>query len=307
MYMPKARGYRYIVAARDDLSRASEGRALRKANAKTLAKFFWEEILCRYGAVGQVVTDNGPEVRGAFENLTNRYRIPQIKISPYNSKANGVVERGHFIIREAIIKTCEGQVNKWPDKVRPAFFADKVTTSRVTGFTPFYLLHGMDPVLPFDLMESTFLVTGFTSQIPTDQLIALRIRQLEKREQDIHDAAQQLAEARFKSKEQFERRYAKRLRRKSYEGGEMVLVRNSEVEKELDRKSKPRYLGPYTIIRRTKGGSYVLREPDGTVMRRGVAPFRLLPYITRNSDHMRTLQDEDDDMSDQESDISDDE
>ncbi len=55
----------------------------------------------------------------------------------------------------------------------------------------------------------------------------------------------QLAEARFKSKEQFERRYTKRLRRKSYEGGEMVLVRNSEVEKELDRKSKPRYLGPY--------------------------------------------------------------
>ncbi|KAF8574764.1 hypothetical protein K439DRAFT_1371611, partial [Ramaria rubella] len=30
------------------------------------------------------------------------YGIPQIHISPYNSQANGVVERGHFIIREAV-------------------------------------------------------------------------------------------------------------------------------------------------------------------------------------------------------------
>ncbi len=46
MLMPKAKGYRYIVAARDDLSRASEGRALRKSNATTLAHFFWDQIFC---------------------------------------------------------------------------------------------------------------------------------------------------------------------------------------------------------------------------------------------------------------------
>ncbi|KLO04726.1 hypothetical protein SCHPADRAFT_789992, partial [Schizopora paradoxa] len=39
MLMPRARGHRYIVAARDDLSRASEGRALRKSTAQALASF----------------------------------------------------------------------------------------------------------------------------------------------------------------------------------------------------------------------------------------------------------------------------
>ncbi|KAI0080200.1 hypothetical protein K474DRAFT_1579499, partial [Panus rudis PR-1116 ss-1] len=39
MYMPKANGYRYIVAARDDLTHSAEGRALRKANGKALASF----------------------------------------------------------------------------------------------------------------------------------------------------------------------------------------------------------------------------------------------------------------------------
>ena len=69
MYMPRAQGFRYIVAARDDLSRVTEVRALRKANADSLAKFFWEQIYCRYGVIGHVVTDNGPETMGAFDDL----------------------------------------------------------------------------------------------------------------------------------------------------------------------------------------------------------------------------------------------
>ena len=44
MYMSKAGNYRYIVAARaeDNLSRVSEGRALRNNNTESLARFFWE-------------------------------------------------------------------------------------------------------------------------------------------------------------------------------------------------------------------------------------------------------------------------
>jgi len=41
-----------------------------------------------------VVTDNGPEVKGAFTELLHRLNIPQVQISAYNKQANGVVERG---------------------------------------------------------------------------------------------------------------------------------------------------------------------------------------------------------------------
>lgn len=191
MVMPKARGYRYIVAARDDLSRASEGRALKHATAQSLKNFFWDQIFCRYGAIKSVVTDNGPEVQGAFSELMDQYGIPQVKISAYNSKANGVVERGHFIIREAIVKICAGRISQWPDKVQLAFFTDKVTINRSTGYSPYYLLHGIDPVLPFDLTEATFLVTGFHDGMSTTDLLAQHIRQLEKRDEDMEKAAHQ--------------------------------------------------------------------------------------------------------------------
>ena len=55
---------------------------------------------------------------------------------------------------------------------------------------------------------------------------------------------------------------------------------NSRVEKELDWKMKPRYLGPFEVLRHTQGGSHILKEMDGTVSRRGVAAFQLLPYHT---------------------------
>ena len=302
MHMPKAQNRRYLVAARDDLSGAAEGRALEKASARSLSRFFWEEIICRYGAIGEVVTDNGPEVKGAFSELVRRYGIPQIRISPYNSKANGVVERGHFTIREGLVKACEGRINLWPSKVHHAFFADKVTTRRATGSSPFFLLHGVHPVLPFDLSEATFMVDGFHSGMSSSDLLALRIRQLEKRPEDLARAAAIIKASRLRSKEQFEKHFERRLMKRAYKPGELVLVRNTAIEKELDRKTKPRYLGPYQVVRQTKGGSYVLQELDGTINRHGWAAFRLLPYFPRSENipqvHFEEAQSSDESSSD---------
>ena len=207
MEMPREKGFKYIIAARDDLSRASEGRALKHKKAKAVATFFFEQILCCYGAVGEVVTDNGTEFKEAFEQLMKCYGLPQIKISAYNSKANGVVERGHFIIRESILKSCQGSVEKWPDYVHHAFFTDHITISHSTGFSPYYLLHGVEPVLPFNLSEMTLLVDGFHAGMERAELLALRINQLKKRPDDLRKAATTLRQARLKSKKVFEHRY----------------------------------------------------------------------------------------------------
>ena len=286
MHMPLAKGYRCIVAAKDDLSGTCEARPLRNATAKSLASFFWEQIYCRYGAPIQVVTDNGPEVKEAFAKLLKRMGIPQIKISPYNHHANGVVERGHFILREAIIKACRDKITNWPEHVAGMVFADRVTVSRVTGFSPFQLLHGTDPILPLDLAEATFSVEGFRKGISTEDLLVLRARQLAKHPDDVRRAAETLKKARFNSKEQFEKRFYHRLSRSQYKVGELVLVRNTAIEMSHDRKHKPRYLGPYIVRKVTSGGNYMLSELDGAPLHYTYAAFRLLPYITRTHPFM---------------------
>ena len=215
--------------------------------------------------------------------------VPQVRISPYNKHANGVVERGHFTMREALVKACRGKLNQWPDLLYETVFADRITVSKVTGFSPYQLLHATDPILPFDLTEATFLVEGFRAGLTTAELLALRVRQLKKHDQDIKRAANTLKTARFKSKEQFEKRFIKKLQKESYKPGELVLMRNTRVETGLDRKTKPRYLGPYEVERKTRGGAYILNELDGTPYpQNNVAAFRLLPYITRDHWFMKT-------------------
>jgi hypothetical protein len=291
--MPASGHYNFIVAARDDLSGVTEVRALTANNSRLLAKFFWEQLYCRYGAIEQVVTDNGPEVKGAFQLLLTRMNIPQVHITPYNKHANGVVERGHYILREAIIKSCEktdGKIKKWHENLDLAAFADRITVSSTTGYSPYYLLHGTHPLLPFDLTEATFMVEGFHAGLSTSELLALRIRQLQRLPQDIKRAADALKRARLKSKEQFEKRFHHRLVKQEYKEGELVLVRNSRIEATINRfKTEPRYLGPYQVVKRTTRGNYILQELDGALHAEPYAGFRIIPYLSRMDPQLQEL------------------
>ena len=172
------------------------------------------------------------------------------------------------------------------------------------------LFRSVEPVLPFDLTEATFLVEGFRRGMTSEELLALRIRQLLKKESDLEHAAEVLQQSRLRSKEEFERRYSRRIKKSIFQPGDLVLVRNTRVEKELNRKTKPRYLGPFEVVRQTKGGSYVVREMDGATRSQGIAAFRMLPYYPRDGSDLPKAeldevissldQDQDDDGSDDE-------
>ena len=283
MKMPKARGKQWIVACRDDLSGITECKSIARDRAKTIVKFFLNRIILRYGTVQEVVTDNGPSFKKEFKKLLQNYGITQIKISPYNSQANGVVERGHYNIREAIVKLCKDNISQWPLMVAAACYADRITIRRATGFSPFYLLHGVHPMMPCDLTDATFLVSEFKPGMTDTELLSARTRQLLRMPQDIIKARSILQKARFKSKEAYETKFMRRLRQEDYEPGALVLIRNNPIENtmSIERKTTDRYMGPYQVVRRTQGGSYVLEEMNGNVLRHTTAAFRLIPYIRR--------------------------
>ncbi|KIJ11777.1 hypothetical protein PAXINDRAFT_84032, partial [Paxillus involutus ATCC 200175] len=95
---------------------------------------------------------------------------------------------------------------------------------------------------------------------------------------DIDSIREKVLKSRFQSIKQFEQMFKNRIKDYNFAPGSLVLVRNTRVEKELNRKTKPCYLGPMLVIRRTKGGSYMLAELDGSISKLRYAAFRLLPY-----------------------------
>ena len=113
MVMPRSAGYWYIVQARCALTAYPEWQILHSENASALASFIFEDILCCWGALAEIVTDNGPAFVQALNVLADRYNIRHICISPYNSQANCVVEWRHLNVRKAIIKSTPGGEFCW--------------------------------------------------------------------------------------------------------------------------------------------------------------------------------------------------
>jgi transposase InsO family protein len=126
MKMPKAGGFEYLVQARCALTSYPEWRMLHKENTRMLCAFIFEELLCRWGPITEIVTDNAPTYKVAVDELARKYGIHLIHISPYNSQANGIVERRHRNVQEAIIKTCEGDEMRWNQVVHSVFWVECV-------------------------------------------------------------------------------------------------------------------------------------------------------------------------------------
>lgn len=127
MHMPRAAGMAYIIQARCSLISYPEFRVLANETGAAVGKFIFNDVLCRWGTVEELVTDNGAPIVAGLDWLAKKYHITHIRISPYNKQANGIVERSHRTIHESIVKSCHGNLHRWPEVTPYVFWADRVT------------------------------------------------------------------------------------------------------------------------------------------------------------------------------------
>ena len=281
-FMPRFGGsYRYVHHARCGMSSYPEGRASTADTHEVIMEFIFRDILCRWGGLAEIITDNAPPYIAAVNLLGERYGIHHIRISGYNSQANGVIESTHFNVREAIMKTCQGNERKWRSVLPQVLWAERVTIRKATGYSPYYIAHGVHPLLPFDITEAAYLSPTQDFGMTTTDLIALRAQQLSKRPEDLKQMQTKVTEYRRKALQRFEKDHEGRIIDFNFQPGALVLVRNTREEDTLSRKTKPRYLGPMVVVRKTRGTSYVIAELDGSQSNLRVAGFRLIPYFPR--------------------------
>ena len=144
------------------------------------------------------------------------------------------------------------------------------------------MAHGVEPLLPLDITEATFMLPPITAKLSTTDLIGLRARQLAKRDEDLVKIHDNVVKSRFSSIAKFEKHFKNTIHDYNFQPGDLVLVLNKKIEPESNAKCRPRYFGPLIVVQRSTEGSYHLAEVDGALSKLKFAAFRLIPYHARS-------------------------
>ena len=291
VYLPRTKeGFSFVVFARDDLSGWVEARALERNDARSVAKFLYEDVIYRHGCPMRIVMDGGPENKGVAEALLKRHRIDRVIVSPYHPQANGLVERGHAPIVNSLAKYCKDEPERWLEYLPLALWADRVSVRRSTGYSAFILLYGRDCILPIDFTIPSWSMVDWNEVRDREDLLVARMRQLDERALNEARASAELERSRLGNKAYFDSHKRFRPTDQQLQVGDLVLMHITKLEGVRTRKMKldDRWFGPYRIREKPADSTfYRLEELDGAHLAGTTAGNRLKRFFPRGEPEQR--------------------
>jgi hypothetical protein len=147
--LPPAQGnLKYVVVAVEYFSKWIEAKALVIITLVTIQKFFWQNIVYRFGMPKAITVDNGTQFHAkAFKTFCKQIGTKIHFASVRHPESNGLVERANGIIIIGIMKSIFNQPKgKWPDELIKVVWNHNTVVSRSTRFTPFKLLFGDEAI-----------------------------------------------------------------------------------------------------------------------------------------------------------------
>jgi ribonuclease HI len=156
--LPMAQGnLKFTFVAIEYFTKWIEARAVSTITSKTAQKFFWQNIICRFGVPSELTVDNGKQFDSHdFRDFCFSIGTKLAFASVYHPQSNGVVERANGKIFTAIKKMLlDDKKGKWVDLLLEAVWALNTTECRATGFTPFHLLYGSEAMTPQEIKHGS--------------------------------------------------------------------------------------------------------------------------------------------------------
>ena len=248
MHLPISGGFKYIIQGRCTLSHWPEFRCLRVETAHTLSEWIYQDVLCRWGTLSEIVTDNGPAFVKACEQLLKKYHVNHIHILGYNLWANGLVKQPHFDIQQALFKVALGDQSHWSQSTYSVFWADCITTRCRMGCSLYFATTGTHPILPIDIVEASYLLPPPNAPLSSMELIANRALTLQKRHDQVTKLHFKVYAAHIQAVIRFEQEHANIVKDFNFQPSDLVLAHNAAIERALNRKMRTRYLGPLVVI-----------------------------------------------------------
>jgi transposase InsO family protein len=253
------RGFTHLLVAIDKFSKWIEVRPLTSIGSEQAVAFF-TNIIHRFGVPNSIITDNGKIFTGKkFLDFCEGHHIRVHWAVVAHPMTNGQVERANGMILQGLKPRIYNDLNKfgkrWIKELPSVVWSLRTTPSQATGFSPFFLVYGVEAILPTDLEYGS----------PRTKTYGDQNNQTSREDSlDQLEEAQDIALLHSTRYQQSLRRYhARRVRSRGFQVGDLVLRLRQDARGR--HKLTPPWGGPFIIAKILKPGTYKLANDRGEV------------------------------------------
>ena len=163
-HFPKVAGNkRYLLVDTDYFTKWVEAEPLVNIRDVDAKKFFWKNIITRFGVLHILISDNGLQFDSkAFRRyycdlgITNMYSIPAYH------QGNGQAEAVNKVIVNGLKKRLDDAKERWVEELPHVLWTYWTTPHRSTGETPFSMTYGAEAIIPLETSFPTLRSNSFS-------------------------------------------------------------------------------------------------------------------------------------------------
>ncbi|GJX13390.1 reverse transcriptase domain-containing protein [Tanacetum coccineum] len=247
---------KFLLLVIDYFTKWIKAKPVATITGNQIKKFVWDNIVCRFGLLGEIISDNGKQFQdNPFKDWCEKLCIRQHFAYVKHPQTNGLVERANHSLGEGIKARLDERSKNWMEELPHVLWAHRTMIKSSNGDTPFSLTYGTEAVIPAVISMPT-IRTAEVSLEENKEALEINLDLLEERRE-------QAAIREVKSKAKMERYYNSKVRSVSFKPGELVYRNNVASCAEDTGKLGPKWVGLYEVTEALGKGAYKLRDQDG--------------------------------------------
>lgn len=124
----------------------------RQATGTMIIDFLLSSIISRFGCLRRIITDNAQAFTSyKLLKFCIDHNIVISHSTPYYPQGNGLAESSNKSLVRTIKKLLKDNKKAWNSKLIFALWANRVSTKKSIGTSPFQLVYGTDAIFPTSL------------------------------------------------------------------------------------------------------------------------------------------------------------
>ena len=212
-----------------------------------MAKFIFQNVICRHGCPKEILSDRGTVFRSELvSELLKILGVKQLFTTAYHPQCNGLTERWNKTVVDSLSLYMNTKQTDWDYYLPFVTLAYNSSIQQSTKFSPFLLTYGRDPRLPSDASLALDTDNIEISQF-RDRIFVLR-----------NEAVTNLEKVQATSKDRYDRMHS----HIEYQPGDLVKIFNPAKKVGMTSKFLIKWHGPYTILRKHTPVDYEIKLGD---------------------------------------------